>query len=79
VLILDPEIMDILRVKKAQLPPTSAARKRKVTSAANVEESAELEPGDPGPSTSKGIQETQNSSSDGQDRDADGSTEDSDA
>ena len=66
-------------MKKAQLPPTSAARKRKVTSAANVEESAELEPGDPGPSTSKGIQETQNSSPDGQDRDADGSTEDSDA
>lgn len=66
-------------MKKAHLPPTSAARKRKVTSAANVEESAEPEPGDVGPSTSKGTQEAQNSTSDGQDRDADGSTEDSDA
>jgi Myb-like DNA-binding protein REB1 len=67
------EIMDILRVKKAHLPPTSAARKRKVTSAANIDEPAEPEPGDAGPS---GIQE---GASDGQDRDADGSTDDSDA
>ncbi|KAJ8590888.1 hypothetical protein M405DRAFT_851599 [Rhizopogon salebrosus TDB-379] len=73
------EIMDILRVKKAQLPPTSAARKRKVTSAANIEESVESEPGDMGPSASKGLPEAQNGASDGQDRDADGSTEDSDA
>jgi len=71
--------MDILRVKKAHLPPASATRKRKVTSAANVEEPAEAEPGDAGPSTSKGTQETQNSVSDGQDRDADGSTDESDA
>jgi hypothetical protein len=77
--ILNTEIMDILRVKKAQLPPTSAARKRKVTSAANIEESVESEPGDMGPSASKGLPEAQNGASDGQDRDADGSTEDSDA
>ncbi|OAX44502.1 hypothetical protein K503DRAFT_764917 [Rhizopogon vinicolor AM-OR11-026] len=67
------EIMDILRVKKAHLPP--AARKRRVTSAAIIEES---EPGEAGPSTGKGTREAQNSVSDGQDRDADGSTEDSD-
>jgi len=73
------EIMDILRVKKAHLPPTSAARKRKVTSAANIEESAEPEPGEAGPSTSKCTQDAQNNASDCQDRDADGSTEDSDA
>lgn len=67
------EIMDILRVKKAHLPPASAARKRKVTSAANVDEPADPEPGDAGPSG------TQEGASDGQDRDADGSTDDSDA
>lgn len=66
-------------MKKAHLPPTSAARKRKVTSAANIEESAEPEPGEAGPSTSKCTQDAQNSTSDCQDRDADGSTEDSDA
>lgn len=62
-------------MKKAHLPPTSAARKRKVTSAANIEESAEPEPGEAGPSCT---QDAQNSTSDCQDRDADGSTEDSD-
>lgn len=66
-------------MKKAHLPPTSAARKRKVTSAANIEESAEPEPGEAGPGTSKCTQDAQNSTSDCQDRDADGSTEDSDA
>jgi Myb-like DNA-binding protein REB1 len=72
-LILHTEIMDILRVKKAHLPPASAARKRKVTSAANIDEPADPEPGDAGPSG------TQEGASDGQDRDADGSTDDSDA
>lgn len=67
------EIMDILRVKKAHLPPASAARKRKVTSVANIDEPADPEPGDAGPSG------TQEGVSDGQDRDADGSTDDSDA
>ncbi|KAH0839932.1 hypothetical protein J3R83DRAFT_886 [Lanmaoa asiatica] len=32
------EIMDILRVKKAHLPPASSARRRKVTSAASVDD-----------------------------------------
>ena len=33
------EIMDILRVKKAQMPPSSTSmRRRKVTSAANVDD-----------------------------------------
>ncbi|KAG2154946.1 uncharacterized protein EDB93DRAFT_125166 [Suillus bovinus] len=66
------EIMDILRVKKAHLPPASAARKRKVISAANIDEPADPELGNAGPS---GVQE---GVSDSQDRDADGSTDDSD-
>ena len=32
------EIMDILRVKKAHLPPAPSARRRKVTSAASVDD-----------------------------------------
>ncbi|KAG9317467.1 hypothetical protein JVU11DRAFT_1669 [Chiua virens] len=45
------EIMDILRVKKAQLPPASSARRRKVTSAASIDEQDILLDSAPGNST----------------------------
>ncbi|KAF8450523.1 hypothetical protein L210DRAFT_3520708 [Boletus edulis BED1] len=48
------EIMDILRVKKAHLPPASSARRRKVTSAASVDDQDGLL--DPGPSSSNTFQ-----------------------
>lgn len=48
------EIMDILRVKKAHLPPASSARRRKVTSAASVDDPDGLL--DPGPSSSNAFQ-----------------------
>ncbi|KAI9574671.1 hypothetical protein HD554DRAFT_2010136 [Boletus coccyginus] len=48
------EIMDILRVKKAHLPPASSARRRKVTSAASVDDQEGLP--DPGPSSSSVFQ-----------------------
>lgn len=48
--------MDILRVKKAHLPPASSARRRKVTSAASVDDQDGLL--DPGPSTSTTFQTT---------------------
>lgn len=45
-LISSTEIMDILRVKKAHLPPASSARRRKVTSAACVDDQdGHLDPG----------------------------------
>jgi hypothetical protein len=45
-LISSIEIMDILRVKKAHLPPASSARRRKVTSAASVDDQdGHLDPG----------------------------------
>ncbi|KAH7914403.1 hypothetical protein BJ138DRAFT_1143950 [Hygrophoropsis aurantiaca] len=82
------EIMDILRVKKAHLPSNpSATRKRKVTSAANIDDqdipldpelldySQEMQAGS---STGPGTREAQRANSDGQDRDADGSTDLSD-
>lgn len=71
------EIMDILRVKKAHLPPASSARRRKVTSAASVDDQDGLL--DPGPSTSNAFQSTvpEIGSSEGtQDRDSTGSLDD---
>lgn len=46
--------MDILRVKKAHLPPPTSARRRKVTSAASVDDQDGLL--DAGPSTSSAFQ-----------------------
>lgn len=43
------EIMDILRVKKAHLPPVSSTRRRKVTSSASVDDQDGVL--DPGPSS----------------------------
>ncbi|EGO27866.1 hypothetical protein SERLADRAFT_462034 [Serpula lacrymans var. lacrymans S7.9] len=72
------EIMDILRVKKAQLPAPSSTRKRKVTSAANVhdpEASGSIdsdvagypEPGEAGPSARPEATHEQQAFSPGQD------------
>lgn len=69
--------MDILRVKKAHLPPPSSARRRKVTSAANVDDQDGLL--DPGPSTSSAFQTPVpevGSSESGQDKDSAGSLDD---
>lgn len=71
------EIMDILRVKKAHLPPASSARRRKVTSAASVDDQdGSL---DPGPSTNNVFQMTVpevGSSESIQDKDSTGSSDD---
>lgn len=84
----DPaEIMDILRVKKAHLPPASSTRRRKVTSAASVDDQdALLDPeligyprhGEAGPSAYPTPVPQAGGSEGGQDKDADGSTEESD-
>jgi len=65
------EIMDILRVKKAHLPPVSSTRRRKVISAANVDDQDGLL--DPGPSSGSTFQTPvpEAGSEGGRDQDAD--------
>ncbi|KIL00043.1 hypothetical protein PAXRUDRAFT_371680 [Paxillus rubicundulus Ve08.2h10] len=66
------EIMDILRIKKAHLPPVSSTRRRKVTSAANVDDQdGVLDPGPGSGSTFQTPMPEAGSSEDERDDDAD--------